>query len=158
MKVQKEFEGGRYIASSLRNRVKKGPDMPTLQHSAKTNQADKDREQNEFQSRYEAQMNHHCIANEKFENEWVKAYSLIYDNFCLRDMQVVLKELPEFDVRIRDNPLELLKEAEKLSHVPRKAAYPVLALVETLTGMLTLKQGERKVYYTSLSDSNQKRM
>ena len=79
LKVQKEFEGGRYIASSLRNRVKKGPDLPTLQHSAKTNQAEKDREQKEFQSRYEAQMNHYCIANEKFENEWVKAYSLIYD-------------------------------------------------------------------------------
>ena len=40
--------------------------------------------------------------------------------------------------------MELIKEAEKLSHVPRKAAYPVLALVETLTGMLTLKQGEKE--------------
>ena len=48
-------------------------------------------------------MNYHCIASEKFENEWVKAYSLIYDNFCSRDMQVALKELPDFDVRISDH-------------------------------------------------------
>ena len=54
LKVQKEFEGGRYIASSLRNRVKEGPQMPTLQHSAQADQAAKDREQREFQSRYEA--------------------------------------------------------------------------------------------------------
>ena len=57
-------------------------------------------------------------------------------------MQIAVKELPEYESWIRDNPVELLKEVEKLSHVPRKAQYPVLALLEALSGMLSLKQGK----------------
>ena len=59
-------------------------------------------------------------------------------------MQLALKELPDFETRVRDEPLELLKEIERLMHVPRKASYPVLALVETLSGLLHLRQGEDK--------------
>ena len=89
-------------------------------------------------------MNFYNQENATFGDEWVKAYSLIFDNYCARDVQVALKELPDYEAQVRDDPLELLKEAEKLSHVPRKAAYTVLALAETLIGLMTLKQGEKE--------------
>ena len=57
-------------------------------------------------------------------------------------MQIVLKELNNYETEVLDNPLKLLEEIEKLMHVPRKAVYPVLALIETLTNLMSLRQGE----------------
>ena len=144
IKVQKEFGGGRLVANSLRSKEKIGPTMPTLQHSAETDPDLKAKEQAGFQSQYDAEIKNYFEVKERFDNEWVRAYSLILDNYCTRDMQVAIKEEPDFESRIRDDPVELLKEVERLSHIPRKAQYPVLALVETLTGLLTLKQGEKE--------------
>ena len=67
-----------------------------------------------------------------FEDNWVKAYSLIFETYCSRDMQVALCDLIDYDTRTLDNQLELLIDIEKLMHVPRKAMYPTLALLETI--------------------------
>ena len=144
LKIQKEFQASRYIVSSLRNKVKQGPAMPdrTISTNADANLAAI--EQETFNRRYEAQLAYHFQAEAKFENNWEKAYGLVFDNFCSRDMQLAVKELPDFEARVRDNPLELIKEAEKLTHVPKKATYPTLALVETLSGLMAIKQGDKE--------------
>ena len=56
------------------------------------------------------------------------------------DMQVAVRELKDYDTRTIDNPLELLTDVEKLMHVPRKAVYPTLALLETISSLLSLRQ------------------
>ena len=118
-KIQKEFEGGRLIANSLRNKVKAGPTLPTLKQSAKVNQDEKDAENKSFQCQFDAQMKHYFTIEERFENEWVRAYSLIYDSYCTSDLKVAIKEEPDFESRIRDDPVELLKEVERLGSIPR---------------------------------------
>ena len=105
IKIQKEFDGGRLVANSLRSKVKTGPSMPTLQHSTLTDRNQKAREQQGFQSQYDAQMKNYFEIQERFENEWVCAYSLVYDNYCTRDMQVAIKEEPDFESRIREDPV-----------------------------------------------------
>ena len=59
-------------------------------------------------------------------------------------MQLALKVVTDFEVRIRDNPLELLKEVEQLTHILRKASYLVLTLVEMLSRFLALRQGQKE--------------
>ena len=54
-------------------------------------------------------------------------------------MQNIIRELPMFGTQIRDNPLELLYIVEKLAHVPMKAVYPTLAIIETLNSLIILK-------------------
>ena len=44
MKIQKEFAGGRWIAKSIRDKVKSGPPEPTLQISTKSDTTEKVRE------------------------------------------------------------------------------------------------------------------
>ena len=56
IKIQKEFEGGRLIANSLRKKVKEGPTLPTLQQSTKTDRDDKEKENKNFQCQFDAQM------------------------------------------------------------------------------------------------------
>ena len=49
-----------------------------------------------------------------------------------------------YDTRILADPLELLKEIERLVHVPRKAEYPTIALIETLNNVMTIRQGDKE--------------
>ena len=61
---------------------------------------------------------------EEFENNWVKAYALIFEGYCSKGIQVALKELPIFDTKIKNNPLGLLENIRKLMHTPERAKYP----------------------------------
>ena len=51
---------------------------------------------------------------------------------------MVIRELPNYETIVLDDPLELLIEVGKLIHVPRKAMYPILPLIETLSSLLSL--------------------
>ena len=72
----------------------------------------------------------------------MKAHGLIYHSYCSSQMQIAIKELANYESDVLDNPLQLLVEIEKLMHVPRKVVYPTLALIETLSSLLSLRQGE----------------
>ena len=86
IKIQKEFEGGRLIVNSLRNKAKTNPTLPTLKQSTLADAGLRDAENKSFKCQFDAQMAHHFTVDERFENEWVRAYSLIYDNYCTRDL------------------------------------------------------------------------
>ena len=59
-------------------------------------------------------------------------------------MQLAVKEFADFSSCIQDNPLELLIEVKKLTHVSKKVAHPILMLGEALAGMLSLRQGDKE--------------
>ena len=48
-------------------------------------------------------------------------------------------------MRIKNDPLELLKEVESLMHVPQKAKYPPLTLVEVPCNFMKVKQAENEL-------------
>ena len=52
--------------------------------------------------------------------------------------------MSQFEETILDNPLELLKTIEHQVHVPSRAVYPTLTLIESLTRMLSIRQGEKE--------------
>ena len=68
----------------------------------------------------------------RFENNWHKAYAMIWKSYCSKEVQVAIEEISNFDSRIENDPLELLKELEILMHIPQRAKYPPLTLVEVL--------------------------
>ena len=59
-------------------------------------------------------------------------------------MKRVIKEQANFENVIRDNPLELLQEVEKQMHVPMRATYPMLILIETIGSLLGIKKGRKE--------------
>ena len=86
-------------------------------------------EQETMNRRYDSKMNFYSTQEQSFEDNWIKAYGLIYRSYCSSQMQTALKKLPNYETEVLDDPLKLLKEVEKLMHVPRKAVYPTLALI-----------------------------
>ena len=63
---------------------------------------------------------------------------------------MAIKQTIDYESRIRDNPLALLEEIEKLMHVPRRAEYPIIALIQTLSNLFALRQGEKEGMQTYL--------
>ena len=138
LKIQTDFQAGRYVVSSLRSKVKSGPPTPTRETSSKANEDERRIEQETLNRKYEAKLVHFFKQEEDFQDNWIKAYGLIYRSYCTREMQIALKELSNFEVDVLDNPLQLLEEIERLMHVPRRAVYPTLALIETLNNLMSL--------------------
>ena len=55
-------------------------------------------------------------------------------------MQVAIKELQDYETVMLYYPLQLLTTIEWLMHIPRKEINPTLALLETISSVLSLRQ------------------
>ena len=44
----------------------------------------------------------------KFKEQWVKAYALIWGSYCSRELCMAIKEMPDFESVIRNDPLTTL--------------------------------------------------
>ena len=56
----------------------------------------------------------------KFDEAWVKAYALIWDTYCSREIQSEINEMSTFETMIRNEPLALLDTIEVLIHTPKR--------------------------------------
>ena len=60
-------------------------------------------------------------------------------------MQHRIEEHPEFDSKIQNDPIELLKAIKIVMHDPIRAKYPYASLTEALMRTLNIKQWNRRV-------------
>ena len=65
-----------------------------------------------LEKRWEIMFNTYQDKIEKFDGLWIKAYALIWNSYCSKEIQVVLKEMPGFDKIINKDPIVLLKRIE----------------------------------------------
>jgi hypothetical protein len=59
-------------------------------------------------------------------------------------MQNRIKEHPDFESNIRDDPIELLEKIRVLMHDPIRAKYPYASLIEALIRLMNIKQFEQE--------------
>ena len=85
-----------------------------------------------LEMKWKADYETHLREEVDFKDNWVKAYALIWDSYYSRKMQMVVRELPDFDTTIINEPLEILSPIESLMHVPMKSKYPPLTLIDIL--------------------------
>ena len=87
----------------------------------------------------------------EFDDLWIKSYAFIWGKYCSREVQCALKEMPDYDSYVKNEPLELLVRVEQLMHTPMKAKYPPLTLIEVLYSFLSLKKGDNEELLDYLS-------
>ena len=86
----------------------------------------------------------HWLTNPKvYDENMVKLYAVIYDNYCSKEIQTVLKEQSDFDNKVLNKLLELLERVKILVHTPEKAKYPFLTLIEVFASLLNFRQGKK---------------
>ena len=80
-----------------------------------------------------------------FDDNWVKAYALVWETYFSKEVQIAIKEMVDYDTHIKNDPLALLERVRTLMRTPQKAKYPPLTLVEVLFNFLKVKQGKKEV-------------
>ena len=59
-------------------------------------------------------------------------------------MQSRIEEHPDFDTKLQDDPIELLKAIKVLMHDPIRAKYPYASLTEAVARIVNIKQMENE--------------
>ena len=144
LKINKTFDAPLEVVESIRTGAKIIPNEPTLVSSTAADPLVKQAEDALNLEKWKIEFSFYYTRKDKLEASFTKAFSLIWENYCAKEMQVAIQEIPDFGTRIRDNPIELLKVVESLMHTPERAKYPPLTLVEVMLSFLKIKQGDNE--------------
>ena len=137
IKIQKTFDQPIEIADSIKNKAKKVFTEPELADPVTDGSAEVQKRKDEMNMRkWSIQFEHYEEKKDKFDAGWRNAYSLIWDSYCSKDIQRAITELPDYEAKIQNDPLQLLEAIEGLMHTPEKAKYPVLTMVEIMANFL----------------------
>jgi hypothetical protein len=143
--VQKTHKNGKDVADSLRKmeKIDMTKNMPTRRLSQETG-ANKITEQEGFDMLFKAEIEIYTRRKHEFEDNMNKTYSLIYLQHCNKTIQDRITGHPEFESKIKNDPIELLKAIEILINDPVRARYPYTSVTESITRFMTCKQLENE--------------
>jgi hypothetical protein len=150
--MRKSFRNGKDAADSLRKMQKMDmtKNMPTRKISRATG-TDKAMEQEGYDMLYKEEIDIYTERKHKFEDNMNKVYSLIFLQHCNKMIQDRITGHPEFDSKIENDPIKLLKAVEILINDLVRAIYPYAFMTESITRFMTCRQQENK----SLTDYRQ---
>ena len=147
--MQKMYKHGQDIAESLRELQKKdlSGEMPVRQMSTYVKE-DEERvrkiEQEGYDVLYTAEVQNYMDRKNTLETNLGRAYVLILSTYCNGTMQHCIKEHPDFESKIQNDPIELLKAIKIVMHDPIRVTYPYASLTEALMRTLHIKQLEQE--------------
>ena len=128
LKIQKTFEDPIDIAESIRNNVKKVFEATTLTKITKSGD-EKAMENMLYLEQFKIDFTIYRSESKRFDGAWVKAFALLWDTDCSKDVQRTIKEMPDYENVIRNDPVALLTIVESIMHTPEKVKYPILTLI-----------------------------
>ena len=131
--------GGSNIVRSIRENKVCRPEAPKRKESQETDSAKKAFDQTTLDKEYDARLKHYIRIDMDFDENWMKVFTYIYESFCTKEMQVAIKELPNYEKEIQNQPLKLLEEVKVLMHTPIRARYPFMSLTENLVSLINMK-------------------
>lgn len=145
--IQKTFkERGHDVATSLHNmqKIDLSPEEPHRDLSSLADAAKKKIVQDGFDIKYQAKFTHYMDRCDALDNGLIKAYSLIFMNYCTKAMQIWIEEHPDFSSKIKNDPITLLEAIETLTHDPIWARYPFASMTEAITRLVNSPQYENE--------------
>jgi len=74
----------------------------------------------------------------------IKACALIFQNYCTKAMQSRIEEHPDFETKIRDDPIALLEAIKTLTHDPVRAWSQFASETEALNRVVNLRQSKNE--------------
>ena len=90
-----------------------GLTMPDLKLATETDEDECRPSEDECRPSAMAMRMKYKIRERMFNKDMVKIYKLITDDYCTEDMAMMIMSHPEFEDRINNNPVELLKTIEE---------------------------------------------
>jgi hypothetical protein len=130
--VQKSFRNGKDVADSIRkmDRIDMTSKIPIRRISVATNADNRVTEQEGYNILYKAELDMYTKRKHELEDNMNKMYSLIYLLHCNKTIQDRIHAHPDFETKIKNDPIELLKAIEILINDPVRTRYPYASVTE----------------------------
>jgi hypothetical protein len=140
--IKKHYKTGLDIAKSIKEGdiIDMTAKRPTREISKETDKAAREMEQKGFDIKYQEELGHYMDRLETFEQELAQVYALIFGSYCTKTMHQRIEEHPDFDTKIENNPVELLKAIQTLTKDPVRARYPYASMHDALATLIKTKQ------------------
>ena len=125
--VQKTFKNGDDIAQSIKDGkvIDLKKEEPIRLISVESDARKASLEQTGFDIKYQEELRRFLDRKDNLRQGLTKAYALILSNYCNKVMQSRVKEHPDFDTKIENDPIVLLESIKVLMHDPIRAQYPM---------------------------------
>jgi hypothetical protein len=128
------------VADSLEGMSKITITKPTRILSIKTDKDEQDQEQAGLDIDYSGEMDDYRARKKALDKGMRQAYSIIFTDFCTKEMQTKIEEHRDFTTIIRNDPIELLRAIKLLTHAPSRAQYPLIDWMHGMRRFLMIKQ------------------
>jgi hypothetical protein len=144
--VQKSFRNGKDVADSIRkmDRINMTSKIPARRLLGATNADHRATEQEGYDILYKAEIDMYTKRKHELEDNINKTYSLIYLQHCNKTLQDKEHAHPDFETKIKNDPIKLLKAIEIIINDPVQARYPYASVTEAMTRFMTCRQLENK--------------
>jgi hypothetical protein len=94
--------------------------------------------------RYQAELERFLGREQVLEANLSKAYALLFSTYCNKTMKNRTEEHPNFETKIRDDPIKLLANIKVLMHDPKRAKYSFASLTEAMIRIMNIRQLENE--------------
>jgi hypothetical protein len=153
--VQKSFRNGKDAADSIRKmeKINMTTKIPVRKISGASAADDKATEQEGSDILYKAEIDMYTKRKHELEDNMNKMYSLIYLQHCNKTRQDRIHAHPDFETKIKNDPIKLLKAIKILINNAVWARYPYASVTEAMTRFMTCRQLENEPWPTTLKCS-----
>lgn len=139
--IRKEYTNGDDIGDALEDR--KDVDLngfkPRLELSQNQDDIERDKEDQENEKIFEAQVRVFVQRKAVYETNKRKAFALIYEQ-CHKTLQAKLKARTNYDQEIKGNPIAMLKAIQEHTMSYQENRYDAKIMIDALRSMLFTKQ------------------
>ena len=143
--VQKTFTYGQDIATTLNDLqlIDLGQYKPTKMISQETDSDLKKIEQEENDMIYHEEVKEFVKRKNALNINLGKAYAFII-TYCNRTIEQRILVHPDYQTKIKNDPIELLKVIKILMHDPERAKYPYSSLTKAMARIINIKQYDKE--------------
>ena len=140
--VQKSFKNSEDIVTSLRDGMKidLSQQIPQLGMAEDENEDKRKVMQKALELRYQVDYAQYSERLMILENNLMKAYALIFRDYCSKIMQNRIEQHHNFESEIRDNPIKLLEVIKVLIHDTVRGKYPFGQVTDSIRNFVLTKQ------------------
>jgi hypothetical protein len=144
--VQKSFRNGKDVTDSIRkmDRIDMTSKIPVRRLSRATDADDRATEQEGYDILYKAEIDMYTKRKHKLEDNMNTTYSLIYLQHCNKTIQDRIHAHPDFETKIKNDPIELPKAIGILINNLVWVRYLYASVTEAMTRFMTCRQLENK--------------
>ena len=142
--IQERYDQGSVVADCIRKDALTTLSEPVRKISRKSDPEEKAEEQEGFNIKYKNDLTIFSAAETLYKDNLRKAYSRIIRQYCTDRMRQRLEEHPDYEAKILNDPVELMRAIKVLIHDPVRAQYPFATMTDAVARWINAKQQDNE--------------